>query len=148
MSFTERSTIAELVTSLAVIALFTWVIVTRQAEGAFAGPEGLQIWARQILWMIPVGISVGIGVSVLLALAYHVTLREAFDGLVDERDRIIVLFGWKVTAITISTGFVAALAALAWGVTPLLALNLMLASFAAGDLAGNAARLWRYRRGY
>jgi hypothetical protein len=148
MSFSERSIVAELVTSLIVIALFTWLLVSRMEAGAFDGPEGLQAWARQVLWMIPVGIGTGIGVTLLLAMAHHASAREAFDGLVDERDRLITLWGWKVTAITVSAGFIAALGALAWGLTPLFAMNLMLASFALGDVAGNLAKMLRYRRGY
>ncbi|WP_127103897.1 hypothetical protein [Pararhodobacter zhoushanensis] len=147
MSFTQRSIIAELVSSLIVVALFAWLITTRHAAGAFDGPEGLTQWARQVLWMIPASIAVSIVVTVLLAVAYHATTRAKFDDLVDERDRMITGWGWKVTAIVISAGFVAALAALAWGASAFLALNLMLGAFALGDLSGNAAKLLRYGLG-
>ncbi len=147
MSFSERSIIAELVSSLLVVALFVWLIAGRHAQGAFDGPDGLMLWARQVLWMIPAGIGVSLLVTLLLAALYHATTRAAFDDLVDERDRMIAGFGWRVTAIAISTGFVGALAALAWGLPVFVALNLMLGAFALGDISGNVAKLLRYRLG-
>ncbi|MFN4101264.1 MAG: hypothetical protein ACK4GT_15950 [Pararhodobacter sp.] len=105
MSFSERTIIAELVCSLLVIALFVWLIADSHARGVFEGPDGLTVWARQVLWMIPAGIGVSILLSVILAVLCHATTRAAFENLVDERDRLITAFSWKVTLIMISAGF-------------------------------------------
>lgn len=147
MSFAERTIWAEIVTSLAVIALFVWLIWGAAAEGRFDGPEGPMLWARQVLWMIPVGIGVAIGVSVLMAVGYRIVTGEDPDDLTDERDRQIRATGWKVTAGAMSAGFIAALVALALGAPLMAGLNGMLASFALGDTMGNLAKLARYRAG-
>jgi len=145
MSFAERTVWAEFLSTLAVIAVFAWLIAARHAAGAFAGPDWAMAWARQVLWMIGLGIAVAIAVSVLFAILWRVVTGEEPDDLVDERDRLISGHGWKVALIVTSAGFVAALGALALGAGPFAALNGMLASFALGDLAGNCARLLRYR---
>lgn len=147
MSFTERTLLAEIVTTLAVVALFVWLIADRHAAGAFDGPEGLQAWARQVLWMIPAGIALAIAVSVVMAILHRLITGEDPDDLTDERDRAIAAHGWKVTTIAASAGFIAALAALAFGASVFAALNGMLAAFALGDTVGNVARLIRHRRG-
>jgi hypothetical protein len=147
MSFAERTIWAEIASTLAVVALFVWLILRAHAEGRFQGPDGLMLWARQVLWMIPAGILVAILVSVVMAVGYRLITGEDPDDLTDERDRAIAGFGWQVTSIAASGGFVAALVALAMGATILATLNGMLAAFALSDTAGNLAKLVRYRLG-
>jgi hypothetical protein len=105
------------------------------------------LWARQVLWMIPVGIVVAVAVSILMAVGYRIVTGEDPDDLTDERDRQIKATGWKVTAGAMSAGFIAALVALALGAPLMAGLNGMLASFALGDTMGNLAKLARYRAG-
>jgi hypothetical protein len=147
MSFAERTIWAEIVTALAVIALFVWLIWGAAAEGRFDGPDGPMLWARQVLWMIPVGIVVAIGISILMAIGYRMVTGEDPDDLTDERDRQIKATGWKVTAGAMSAGFIAALGALALGVPLMAGLNGMLAAFALADTVGNLAKLAQYRQG-
>lgn len=147
MSFAERTIWAELVSTLAVIALFVWLVLRAHALGRFDGPDGPMLWARQVLWMIPAGILVAILVSILMALGYRLITGESPDDLTDERDRAIAATGWQVTAIAASAGFLAALAALAVGLPLMGALNGMLAAFGLADTVGNLAKLWRYRTG-
>ena len=147
MTFAERTLWAEIVTSLAVIALFVWLIWGAAAQGRFDGPDGPMLWARQVLWMVPVGIAVALAVSVLMAIGYRLITGEDPDALIDERDRAIRATGWKVTAGAMSAGFVAALVALALGAPLMAGLNGMLASFALGDTIGNLAKIARYRQG-
>jgi len=147
MSFGERTIISELLANAVIVVLFIVVLASRNAQGAFAGPDGLTVWARLVLWMIPAAILAGIVVTLLFTLAHRLITGEPSDTLTDERDRLIAGLGWKVTMIVTATGFVAALGALAAGLTVFSVLNLMLASFAAGDTAGNLAKLIAYRRG-
>ena len=147
MSFAERSIVAELLTFVSVISLFAWILTSRHAAGLFDGPQGLMHWARTVLWMIPVGIVVAIITTLLWEAGYRLVTRDGADELTDERDRLIAGFGWKVTSITASTGFLLALGALALGYSVLVTLNLMLVAFALSDLTGNLAKLLRYRLG-
>lgn len=146
MSFSERTVWAELLASLTIVALVVWYIATRHATGAFDGPEGLQLWARTVLVLIAASIVVAILVSILFAIGYRIVTGEDPDDLVDERDRQIAGLGWKVSMIATGAGFVAALVALAAGLSAFGALNAMLASCALGDLSGNIAKLIRYRQ--
>lgn len=147
MSFAARAIVAELLTFVSVISLFAWILASCHAGGVFDGPDGLMLWARTVLWMIPVGIVVAIVTTLLWEMGYRAVTREGADKLTDERDRLIAGFGWKVTSITASAGFLLALGALALGQSILVTMNLMLAGFALSDLTGNLAKLWRYRVG-
>jgi len=147
MSFSERNIITELLSNAVILVLFIRTLTARHATGAFDGPDGMMIWARMVLWMIPAAIVAGIVVTLLFTAAHRLITGEPHDTLMDERDRLIAGLGWKVTMIVTATGFVACLGALAAGLAVFIVLNLMLASFAAGDTAGNLAKFFAYRRG-
>lgn len=147
MSFSERTVLAELLTSLTVIALFCWYVVSQYAAGAYDGADWAMVWARHVLWMIPAGIVIAIAVSILFALVWRAVTGEDPDELIDERDRLIASFGWKVNAIAAAVGFFAALVWLASGGSVFATLNLMLAAFAACDVVSSLAKLLRYRFG-
>ena len=147
MSYAERQTWTEIVTSTLVFALIIITLRDHHAAGLFDGADGFQIWAQKVLWMIAVGIGVAIAVSIAFAIGFAVITGEKGSDLVDERDRLIAGFGWKVTSITVSAGFIGALCLMAFGAGTLVALNAMLAAFALSDLLGHLAKLWRYRLG-
>lgn len=92
MSFAERTVWAELLASLAILALVVWILAGRHAAGSFDGPEGPMIWARLVLMLIGAAILVAILVSVLFAILYLIVTGETPDDRTDERDRLIA--GW------------------------------------------------------
>lgn len=141
MSFEERNTVTAILTDLLVIGLFVWQIITRAHAGAFDGPEGLMHWARLVLVMIGVSILASIALTILVSIAFRLfTGQEPPPPLVDERDRLIRLRGAQITLLLASAVFVGALIGLALGATLFLTLNLMLASFAAGQIGGSLTR--------
>lgn len=147
MSFEERNTAVAIVTNLVVVALFVWRLSAMAGEGAFSGPDALAVWARAVLWLIAAAIGIGIGLTILFAILHRMLARGAdTDGIVDERDRGIGHWGARVTLAVASAVFVGGLVALAAGWPALAALNLMLAGFAAGDMAGNLVKAVLYRR--
>jgi CHASE2 domain-containing sensor protein len=115
-------------------------------EGAFAGDEGLAVWARTVLWVIPASVVASIVVTILFNIVFSIaTQDEDPDTTVDERDRSISIKGMRVTMVVASAGFIGALAMLALGWSPLIGLNVILAGFALGDLSGSVTRMALYR---
>ena len=147
MPYAVRQIWIELLTALVLFSAAAWVLWDRHALGAFDGAAGIQAWARTVLVLIGAGIGVAIAVSIAFAIGHAVVTGTRGDDLVDERDRLIAGFGWKVSAVASSIGFIGALILLATGASVLHGLNVMLAAFALGDTAGNLAKLWRYHRG-
>lgn len=148
MSHEERNTLVAILVNLSMAGWMTWRIAAMQGAGRFDGPDGLAVWARTVLWVIPVGIVVTIAAVILFNIVFAIATRDENPSFVtDERDRLIGIQGMRVTLVVASAGFLGALVALALGTGAFAVLNAILASFAAGDLLGSLAKLRLYRRG-
>ena len=141
MSFEERNTFIAILTDLLVIGLFVWQISTRSATGAFDGPDGFAAWGRLVLIMTGVGILASIALTILINIALRLITGQRMPALlVDERDQLIRLRGAQVTLLLASGIFLGGVALLAFGFSPMTALNVMLAAFAVGTISGSLTK--------
>jgi hypothetical protein len=148
MSFEERNTIIYIAASLLVAAIFGSRIYLGMIGGAFTGPDGLMIWARTILWMIPFGIVITIACVIVGQLIYGITTGDHdYNTNSDERDKHIGLRGVRVTMAVFTAGWIGALILLAMGHGTLSALNLMIFGGWLSDIMGNLVKIYMYRRG-
>ena len=147
MAKEERDAYAMILASLLIASLFWWRMTTAQAAGWFDGPDGLMQWARALLWLMPVGMGVGIVSVILFNIGHGIVTRDSDrSDLVDERDRQIRFRGMQANFIVTSVGFVALIITLALGYPTITALNRMLAFCVLSELVGNLTRAWLYRR--
>jgi len=146
MSHEERNNIASLIAGLLVNIYVIIKLSTMFEAGRLAGPDAMMIWARAMLWVIPIGILTVIICIILFSILFAIAERDGSPSfVVDERDRAIKTFGLHFTVVATSVGFVGALVALAFGTAPLYVFIGMFFAFSLGDLIGNAAKLIRYR---
>ena len=149
MSFEERNTVSGILISLISWGIMITVLARNTTAGLYDGAEGPMLWARSVLWLILICIGIGIAMTILFTIGYAiVTGDKRPTTLSDERDAMIGLRGIQVTLITMSTGIVGAIATLAYGLPLLIALNMILAACALGDMAGTLVKLVLYRRGF
>jgi hypothetical protein len=148
MTYEERNNLVGILTGIVMICAYIWRISDLNVAGAFDGPDGLMIWARAVLWLIGVGIVLTIITTILFSILHSIFTNNAAPSMiVDERDRMIGIWGMRVTWVVCSLAFIAAMFALAFGWTPFAILNMIVAGFAVGDLAGNLAKFGLYRFG-
>lgn len=148
MTHEERNTAAGLIAGILVNIWVIWRLSNLFADGRLDGPDAVMIWARAMLWVIPVGIALVIAATIAFNILHAIATNEARPSfLVDERDKLISNFGMKVTMVVTSIGFIGMIVALAMGVSALAALIGMWFSFAAGSFAGDLAKMARYRMG-
>lgn len=148
MDLEERNTIANIITTFIVLAVIGSKMWQMHLNGEFAGPDGVMIWARMVLWMIPACIVVIITVTILFNIAYSaMTGTEHATFLIDERDAAIGRRGMQVTMVVASIGFMLAIIAMALGWTAFAGLNIILIGFAAGDILGSLSKMAAYRFG-
>ncbi|RYG92875.1 hypothetical protein EU803_01860 [Loktanella sp. IMCC34160] len=146
MTHTERNTLIAILINLGIIFVFGSRLWALHETGAFDAADGLTVWAKTVLWMIPVSIGATIVGTILFEILYSIATNNPKPELIsDERDHQISIYGMRVTMVVASAGFIAALVGLAFGWTAVAALSLILAGFALGDLTGNLARMARYR---
>ena len=148
MNSEERNVWVALVSSLIVNAWFASRIQGMFQDGTATAPDGLQIWAQTILWVVPAAIVVTIALTILAAiLQAMVTGDDRVIFLKDERDRQFELWGLGATMLFMVFGFFGSMIGLAFGVSAFVAFNLVYLTFFLGDLAGNLVKLGLYRCG-
>lgn len=147
MTYEERNALLGLILMPFVVGVYVWLMIGLGREEALAGPDALKIWARLVLGTMAGSIVVTIIAAILFNILWAIATRDPKPSfVVDERDRMIGIFGLRVLIVVVSVGFIAALVALALGYSALLALNLTLAGFAAGNFADCAVRMYLYRQ--
>lgn len=148
MSHEERNNIASLVAGLLINIYVILKLQNMFAEGRLDGPDAAMIWARAMLWVIPIGIITVILCIILFSIVFAIIEGEGNPSfVVDERDKAIEVFGMRFTMVATSIGFIGGLIALAMGVTTLYVFIGMFFAFSIGDMTGNFAKLIRYRTG-
>lgn len=144
MTGQEKSTVAAIASNLLVNGTVGFQLVQRFQNGQLYGDDGLQIWARTVIWAIP-------ALLVLTVLfhgaAYVLSGDREASTVVDERDRLFRLRGLAVTTVVAGFGFIATVVALATGVQAVKAFTLVYVGMVLADLAGNTVRFLSYRFG-
>lgn len=148
MSYEERNAVTGILVCSVNWAIMLTILLQKSAAGLFDGPSGPEQWARAVLWLILIGIGVGIVMTVLFNIGYaSVTGERKAIFLRDERDAMIGLRGIQATLIVITIGILIAIAALALGTSVITTLNIILAGCALSSFASDVTKLILYRRG-
>lgn len=146
MSHEERNNIASLIAGLLVNIYIINKLSNLFADGRLDGPDALMIWARAMLWAIPIGIITVIICVILFSIIFAIATGEGNPSfVVDERDEAIKIFGMRFTMVVVSAAFIGGIVALAMGYAPLYVFIGMFFGFSLGDMIGNFAKLIRYR---
>ena len=117
------------------------------------GPAAIQTWAETVFWIIIIAIVAGIGLTVIGTVIFSaiekVILGEAdYNFISDERDKAIASTGDKITLSIIGAGFFVLILGLKFGYEPINCLILLMFCFSLGGLAGEVAKLARYRMSF
>ncbi len=147
MSYVERNTVVALISSLLVNAWFLSRIWTMYHDGTSMAPDGLQIWAQTMLWVVPVAIGSVITLTILTNIVVGAISGETGRGIVDERDRKFEFFGMGATMAFAVAGFLGSMILLALGYGGFVAFTVIYLSFFLGDIAGSLVKLGLYRAG-
>lgn len=148
MSFEERNAVSGILICFVTWSVMLSVLLQKSADGLFDGRAGLEHWAQTVLWLILTGIAIAIVLTIIFNIAYAIITGEKKpDFLRDERDTLIGLRGIQATLIVITSGIVGAIVALAFGISIIAVLNLILAACALSSLASDVTKLVLYRRG-
>jgi hypothetical protein len=149
MSFEERNAVVCVLVSLISWGMMITVLGQNTLLGRYDGVDGMMLWARAVLWLIVISISIGIVLTILFNIGYVIITGEAKPSFkTDERDGLITLRAMQVAQGVLAIGIVFAIIFLAWGGAGLMFLNLIMASCGAASLGGDVTKLYLYRRGF
>lgn len=148
MSYEERNAVISIIVTILGNGYIFLRLRDLAASGAFDGPDALQLFARTVLWIIPICIVLMIVATILFNILFAiVTLDENPDFTTDERDKAFQARGMMVTMVISSFGFIGALIALALGRDALFAFVVLYAVFVVGSFIGDMTKLVSYRVG-
>ena len=90
MTHEERNTVSAIFASLLVNLYVIFKLMAMFEDGRLAGDDAVMVWARAMLWVIPIGIALVIATMILFNILHAIaTGTESPSFLVDERDKII-----------------------------------------------------------
>ena len=150
MSHEEKNTILQIIIGAAINIWLILEIRQLYSNGLMNGPAAIQTWAETVFWVIVISIVAGIGLTVIGTVIFSVIekviLGEAdYNFIMDERDKAIASSGDKITLSIIGAGFIILILGLKFGYEPIDCLILLMFCFSLGGLAGEVAKLARYR---
>src|SRR5258708_7604106 len=147
MSYRERRTIVSLISTILFAGVY-FVYVSRNYPGGNPySAEVFHFWGLSMFILTPVSIGVQIAISIAFSIAYTTATREKESRLLDERDQLIELRGFRNTLYTFAFGFFLAMGSLVLDQSPSVMFMLIFGSGFAAGLIGDLSQLYLYRRG-
>lgn len=160
MSDKSKNTITTMAVGVVLLIGYAIYAAGRFQQG-LDGPETLQSWALTILVFlggaIVVVILVQIAFRIVLAATIAVRERDGEPDRVerilasslaeDEMDRLVGMRSLRAGYAVVGAGFVGMLVALAFGVSPVIALHILFGSFAAASMVEGVVTVLGYERG-
>ena len=157
MSYTSKRTVVSMLAGILLIAAYTVYALGRTSPA----PEDLKSWAAVMLVFIGISVAAMIVIQILFHIAFAIGVavkeRESDEKNIeriisssmieDEMYKLIDLKSSRAGYICAGTGFIAALAALAFGMPAAAALHIMFGSFAAGSLVEGSVSVYHHERG-
>lgn len=161
MSYKSKRTITSMVVGILIFVFYISYAFGKNSPGS----EDLRAWAIAILIFIGIGVICLIVVHILFYIVVSIGIAVKEQGnddkiveervqrivsssmVEDEMDRLINLKSGNIGYICIGVGFIAALIALAIGVSAVFAFHILFFSFGFGSIIEGSVSVYLYERG-
>jgi len=157
MSYNSKKTIVSM--AAGILWIMAYIIYALGANSP--APEDLKSWAAAMLIFIGIGIVAIIVIQILfhIVFAIGVAVKEqahddktverliASSMVEDERDRLINMKSYHTVYICAAIGLIASLVALAFGISTLFALHILLGFFAFSSIVEGVVSVILYEKG-
>lgn len=149
MSYQDRNNVVSILVNLLVNGYIVIRLLDMNASGMFDGADAANVWARTVVWVIPISIVATIVGTILFAIGHAIVTNNPKPSfVVDERDRHIDQRGLIAVVVFAACGFISMIVALAFGWSALVGLNILYFAMALGSMASDLVKFISYRRGY
>ncbi len=149
MPYQDRNNVVSIIINLVVNGYIVLRLLAMNEAGAFEGPDAVNVWAKTVVWVIPISIVLTIIGTILFNIGHAIMTGDAKPSfVVDERDRLFEQRSMIAVTIFAAFGFIVAIVMLALNWSALFGFNIIYFSMALASLAGDVVRFISYRRGY
>jgi uncharacterized membrane protein len=148
MSYHERRSLANLVSTLLITILYCAFMARRYPQADAYAPEIFRFWGTFFLLLIPVSIVLKILSLILFTILNAVATREEELPITDERDRSIELRASRNSLWVFVIGFILAMASLAVDVPPAGMFVILVCAGVVSEVVSEISQFYYYRRGF
>jgi hypothetical protein len=149
MAYQDRNNIVSIIISLLVNGYIILRLLEMDSAGLFDGLDAVNVWARMVIWVIPISIVATIIGTILFNIGHAIVTGNAKPSFtVDERDKMFDRRGIIAVVIFAGAGFILAIVALALGWSAFTGFNIIYFAMALGSIGADLVKFISYRRGY
>lgn len=148
MSYQERRSLVNLISSILVTLLYSAYMIQRYPAVGLYAPEVFHFWGSFFLILIPVSIVARIVIYILFAIVNAIATREQEPPITDERDRLIEIKAQMNSTYVFVLGFILAMVSLVLGMPPTVMFILLLLAGIVSEIVSDISQFYFYRRGF
>lgn len=152
MSYQEKRSLTNIVSSVVITGVYAIVMYQRYLNGAFDTSNVMSFWAMLILIFIPISVIARIIIMILFHISEAVVKTAKgeeldIDEVTDERDKMISLRANNISMMIFVVGFIVALATQLFDVSNHVFFILIITFGLITDIVSETFTILYYRRG-
>lgn len=148
MSYQERRSLVNLISSIVIMALYTAYMMQRYPAASPYSPAIFRFWGSFYLILIPVAIVARIIIYIVFAIVNAIATREEEPPITDERDKLIELKAQTNANNVFVIGFILSVGSLAIDQPPVVMFILLLLTGIVTEIISDISQFYYYRRGF
>jgi len=148
MSFQERRSIVNLISSILITAFYSAYMVQRFPEGDPYSPDVFRFWGAFFLILIPVAIVAKIVIYIVFYIVNTIATREEESSITDERDKLIELKTQTYSTYVFIVGVLLGMGSLVVDMPPSVMFIIFLCSGLVSEIVSEISQFYFYRRGF
>jgi hypothetical protein len=148
MSYQERRSIVNLISTILISALYSAYMIQRYPEGNAYSADVFRFWGAFFLILIPVSIAAKIVIAIVFAILNAIATREEELPITDERDKLIETKAQTNSSYVFIVGFILAMGSLAIDMPPTIMFITLLLSGIVSEMVSEISQFYFYRRGF
>lgn len=147
MSYQERRSIVNLISTILISVLYSAYMIQRYPEANPYSPDVFHFWGAFILILIPVSIVAKIVIYIIFAIINAIATREEEPPITDERDKLIELKAQTNANWVFIIGFILAMGSLVVQLPPAAMFIILILAGMVSAIVSDIATFYYYRRG-
>jgi hypothetical protein len=149
MSYQERRSIVNLISTVLISAIYSAYMFQRYPEGSPYSPDVFRFWGAFFLILIPVAIVAKIVIYIVFIIINTIATRaeEPSVNMTDERDKLIELKATRNSLYVFGAGFLLAMASLVIDMPPSTMFIILICAGIVSEIVGDLSEFYFYRRG-
>jgi hypothetical protein len=150
MSYQEKNITVSLITYILILGFYLVNLFQMYQEGGLVSTRLFNLWAIVIIAGILVNIISSILTNIVLSIVHAIRTGtgESERFIADERDKLIELKGVRASYISFSIGVLVAMLTFVFGQPPLVMFSLIIFFSLVGEIIGDMAQIYLYRKGF